>query len=267
MTIERLSIELGQRCSKACWFCYSASHANGETRWTAAEIVALVRDCAAHGLRAVSFGGGEPLESALLWPALAGLRGVVFRSLTSNGLLLDEPEVLERLIAAAPDKVHLSIHFPGRAPEVARVIRQVHALADRGLRSGVNLLIHASQLDAAARAARALHAAGIDNRRIVYLPMRGRDTPSPAAIAAVAGRAFASVSCLRGCEASPRFCALGWDRSVRWCSYTSAHASLRAPSHAALQAALRGLGLRDCGVPDDARPRVDVPALRLAQQR
>ena len=57
----RLSIELSQRCGKACWFCYSHSHPEGPTHWTAEDIVALATDSVAHGVQAVSLGGGEPL--------------------------------------------------------------------------------------------------------------------------------------------------------------------------------------------------------------
>lgn len=261
--IERLSIELSQRCSKACWFCYSHSYPEGATRWTAEDLVRLVEDCARHGVRAVSLGGGEPLESPLLWPVLRRLRGVLFRSLTSNGLALDDPAVLDRLCAAGPDKVHVSIHFPGNDGEVRRVIAVVRALGDRGVPSGVNLLVRRSGLDAARRAATALGRAGIGNDRIVYLPMRGQDTPTAEQVATVAAGAagaaagatgpFQSMSCLTGCAASPRFCSIGFDRSVAWCSYTTARARLAEPSHAALMGALDGLGLVECGTSSTRR--------------
>ncbi|MBZ0233404.1 MAG: radical SAM protein, partial [Deltaproteobacteria bacterium] len=143
--IERLSIELSNRCRKACVFCYSSSAPDGATRWTAEDVVALVRDCARHGAKAVSFGGGEPLEAPeLLWPVLAALRGVVFRSFTTSGLDLDA--ALDDVVAAAPDKVHVSIHHPGARAEVERVIAQVTRLAHAGIASGVNLLVARSQL-------------------------------------------------------------------------------------------------------------------------
>jgi MoaA/NifB/PqqE/SkfB family radical SAM enzyme len=62
MALELISIELTNRCAKACWFCYNHSLPEGETRWEPAEVVAFVRDCAAHGIQAASFGGGEPLQ-------------------------------------------------------------------------------------------------------------------------------------------------------------------------------------------------------------
>ena len=119
MALERLSVELTNQCAKACWFCYSASTPTGQTRWKVDEVVSFVTDCAARGLKAVSFGGGEPLEHPGVFDILDGLRGVLFRSLTTNGLLL-EGEVLDRLVLAAPDKVHVSIHFPA---DLARVTK------------------------------------------------------------------------------------------------------------------------------------------------
>src|SRR3954451_15227104 len=111
MPFELISIEVTNRCGKACWFCYNHSLPEGSTRWTPDELVDFVGDCAAHGVKAVSFGGGEPLQYEGLFDVLRRLRGVLFRSITSNGLLLTGA-LLDRLVEAAPDKVHLSIHFP-----------------------------------------------------------------------------------------------------------------------------------------------------------
>jgi sulfatase maturation enzyme AslB (radical SAM superfamily) len=250
MNLERLSIELTNACAKACWFCYNHSQPAGATRWTSDEVVAFVGDCAAHGVRAVSFGGGEPLQYDGLFDVLARLEGVLFRSLTSNGLLL-HGDRLDRLVGARPDKVHLSIHFPHHAGEVDRVVGQVQDLQRRGVRSGINLLVARSNLEAAARAAGYVRSCGIGNERIVYLPMRGTDTPTPQEVARVAGNGpFQSMSCLAGCAKSPRFCSIGWDQSVAWCSYTSARVPLRELSHAGLLAALDGLGLIFCGGTD-----------------
>ncbi len=246
MQIERLSIELTERCSKGCGFCYNGSNREGATAWALDELHAFVLDCASHGTRAFSFGGGEPLEAPeLLWPILAALRGVAFRSMTTNGLLLDDAAIA-RLADAAIDKVHVSIHMPQDRDEVARVIANVTALAAAGIRSGVNLLVRRSRVDASRDAARALHAAGIANERIVYLPMRGTDVPAPGDVAAVAGGKFQSTTCLSACHASPRFAAISARKSVAWCSYTVERRTLAAATHAGLVAALDGLGLVDC---------------------
>jgi hypothetical protein len=89
--LERISIEVTNQCGKACWFCYNGSQPGGATRWTPDELVAFVTDCAAHGVKAVSFGGGEPLQYDGLCDVLTRLRGVLFRSLTSNGLAISSP--------------------------------------------------------------------------------------------------------------------------------------------------------------------------------
>ncbi len=250
MQVERISIEVTNQCAKACWFCYNHSHPAGTTGWAAEELVAFVGDCAANGVRAVSFGGGEPLQYPELFPVLEGLRGRLFRSLTTNGLLLNEA-MLERIVAAAPEKVHVSIHFPEREAEVRRVIRQVRALSERGVRSGVNFLVQRSRLEAARVAALRVREAGIGNDRIVYLPMRGQDTPTPRELAEVAGDdRFQSMTCLLQCGPSPRFCSLRWDRSVAWCSYTETRRPLPDLTYAGLLSCLDGLGLAFCGGTD-----------------
>lgn len=247
MTLDRISIEVTNRCAKACWFCYNHSFPDGDARWTADELVAFVCDCASHGVKAVSFGGGEPLQYDSLFTVLERLRGTLFRSLTSNGLLL-HGERLKRLIAAEPDKVHLSIHFPEREEEVQRVIRQIYELAECGIRSGINLLVARSNLRAARQAAETVRQSGIGNERIVYLPMRGQDTPTPAEVAAVAGgQPFQSMTCLMQCGRSPRFCSIGWDKTVAWCSYTRTRRLLPVLTYEGLNMALNGLGLEFCG--------------------
>jgi hypothetical protein len=248
MTIERISIELTNACNKGCAFCYNQSHRDGQTRWTAEEIVTLALDCVRHGTKSVSLGGGEPLMFDGLWRVLDGLRGVVFRSITTNGILLARPEVFARLVEAQPDKVHVSIHHPNSDAEVRFVIDTVQALHEAGITSGVNLLVPVGQLEAARTAAASLHAAGIDNRRIVYLPQRGGATsPSASEVAQVARGPFQSMTCLSACGPSPRFCSISWDRQAAWCSYTATRRCLDSPTYAALQAALDGLGLSHCG--------------------
>jgi hypothetical protein len=174
--------------------------------------------------------------------------------MTTNGMLLSGP-VLDRLDAAAPEKVHVSIHFPANRQEVERVIRQVQQIEDRGIRSGINLLVARSKLSAARAAAAMIRAAGIDTQRIIYLPMRGRDTPNPEEIATVAGgEPFQATSCLTRCGLSPRFCSIRHDKTVAWCSYTAARRPLPELTCRGLLQTLDGLGLRYCGaVPVETR--------------
>jgi molybdenum cofactor biosynthesis enzyme MoaA len=245
--LERLSIELTNQCGKHCSFCYNHSHPHGATQWELDELVNFVTDCAQAGTKAVSFGGGEPLEYPELCTLLKRLRGVVFRSFTTNGLLLNE-DWLDRLALAAPDKVHISIHFPDSQPEVTRVISHVEMLSIRGINSGVNFLVSRSNLPAAIAAATTVRQAGIGNTQIVYLPMRGQDTPTPQQMAQVAGsKHFQSMTCLLKCAKSPRFCSIGWDKKVGWCSYTSSRRELPTLTASGLATALSDLPLVFCG--------------------
>ena len=248
MDVERISVELTNRCSKACWFCYNASHPDGRAEWTMEELLPFLDDCAANGVRAVSFGGGEPLESPVVFALLRSLDGKLFRSLTTNGLPLQRSQVFDALIESRPDKVHVSIHFPGNEAEVSRVIDQATMLAGRGIRSGINLLVSRSNLRSARTTAFRIRSTGIGNDRIVYLPMRGADTPSPQEIASVAGEApFQSMTCLAACGRSDRFCSIAWDRTVAWCSYTKLRRKMGDLTYGGLTKALDGLGLAFCG--------------------
>lgn len=259
--LERVSVEVTHRCSKACAFCYNHSAPAGATRWTPNELITFGRDCAARGVRALSLGGGEPLEYDGLCEVIAALRGVLWRSVTTSGDRLEER--LDELAAAAPDKVHVSVHFAEDAQEVERAVARARALEARGIASGVNLLVRRSRLEAAQRAAARLRAGGVDNDRIIYLPLRGdpADMPTPEELGVVAGgRSFQSTTCLLRCGPSRRFCAVGWDRTVAWCSYTSCRRPLAAPTYEALAAALSGLGVRRCGG-EDAHASAQAPAL------
>jgi organic radical activating enzyme len=247
MTLDRISIEPSRFCSKACAFCYNGSSRDGRTGFSASDVIHLATDCAAHGVRYVSLGGGEPLEWPGLFETLEALRGVLGRSFTTNGLPLEKnPSLYERIAAARPDKVHVSIHQPA---ETTRVAQQVTRLAELGIPSGVNLLVRRSALDAARDAVEKLVDAGLDANRIVLLPMRGStDVPSAQEVASVARALgpFQSMTCLRGCAKSERFASIGADRTVAWCSYTVSRRPLRALTHAALVEALDGLELRPC---------------------
>ena len=249
--LDRISLELTSRCGKACWFCYNASGPDMAARCDAREVLDFVTDCARNRIKAVSFGGGEPLEYPELFEVLAALRGLIFRSFTTNGLALDA--MMETVVASAPDKVHVSIHFPGNEVEVARVIRQVRALDAAGVASGINLLVRASQLADATTCAAQIRAAGIGNDRIVYLPMRGTDTPTPDDLGRVAGSArFQSMSCLMACARSPSFVCSVFRPEPRCGRRTCGHSS---PSSASARRAPRSKSPSACSMRRASAPK------------
>lgn len=244
--VERISIELTNRCAKACWFCYNRAGREPIGQWEPDAALGYVRDCAAHGVRDVSFGGGEPLEYRGLLDVLHGLRGLLHRSITTNGLNLSTTAIAE-LAQTGIEKIHVSIHFPEREDEVERVIRNVVELEAAGIRAGVNLLISKNNLQAARRALEKVHAAGIGAERVILLPMRLHDTPTPEDVAAVAGgRPFQSTSCLKSCAPSPRFVSIDSHQRAAWCSYTISRHKLAELSFNGLMSALRDLTLKPC---------------------
>lgn len=248
MALDRISIELTNRCRKGCWFCYNSSNPHGDTSWQLSEVLSFVGSCAEGGVRAVSFGGGEPLEYNKWRQVFAELKGIVFRSMTTNGILLQDKQKYADLLSVRPDKVHVSIHFPERLEEVERVVGLVNSLYRDGIRSGINLLVAKSSLSTAIQAAKYIRDSGIDNERIVYLPMRGRHTPTAQEISLVAGGiCFQSMSCLSQCARSPRFCSISWDKTVAWCSYTTSRRALSELTYQGLIKTIHNLQLRYCG--------------------
>lgn len=259
MTPERISLELTNQCSKGCDFCYNTSTKHGRSLWQPDDVIAFISDCASNGTKAVSLGGGEPFEYDGLFEILHGLKGKLFRSLTTNGLHLRKLDQFEQLVAAQPDKVHVSIHFPENAKEVERVVDMALRLGAAGIVSGINFLVQRSKLTACVNAAEYVRQAGIANERIVYLPMRHQDTPSPNEIAQVAGGVnFQSMTCLAACAVSPRFCSIGWDRRIAWCSYTEQARYLETLSAQHLSDQLHGLGLSYCGLTEQRRDETIV---------
>ena len=245
--IERISIELTSRCAKACWFCYNRSGPGGAAEWAPGEAVEFVRDCARHGVRDVSFGGGEPLEYPHLSKVLLALRGLLHRSITTNGLKLDD-SMIDALARTGLEKAHISIHFPERQEEVSRVIGQVRPLDAAGIRSGVNLLVGKKNLEAARVALERVHAAGIGPERVILLPMRLHDAPTPEDVLWVAGgRPFQATSCLQRCAPSPRFVSIDSSKRVAWCSYTKARRVLPELTFDSLMDSLRALEMESCG--------------------
>jgi hypothetical protein len=257
--IERVSLEPSRRCSKGCSFCYNGSSALGDVGFTAAQVIGLGEDLARNGVTSLSIGGGEPLEWTGLFETLEALGDVLSRSFTTNGLEFERrPALLDEVARVRPDKVHVSIHATDSEREVTRVLEQVLALDERGVPTGVNLLVKRSRLDSARHATERLRGAGLGPEHVVFLPARGvpGELPTPEEVAWVAtgarsgGPGFQSMSCLRGCARSDRFVSIGADWTVAWCSYTVARRRLTAPTWAALIAALspspHPLGLVSC---------------------
>lgn len=239
--IELLSIELTNKCSKACSFCYNASNVKASVSWNANKLIDFINDCVDNDVKVISFGGGEPLEYPELIEVLEKTKGI--KTLTTNGLLLNTSfiDTFKRTLS----KVQLSIHFPS---DVDRVIKQALELNKQGLTCGVNLLVRASNTSNTwiKEAVKKLQDFNIP---IIYLPMRVfDDEPTPEQVHAIANTTvFESVQCLTGCVKSERFASIDFNHKVGWCSYTSERHEVSPLTFKGLKNALGDLGLTYCG--------------------
>lgn len=150
------------RCNLACTFCSRDGEA--ASAWTAESAFAMLSGLAAAGVLEVAFGGGEP------W-AFPGFAALVRRlhaetplavSLTTNGLLLKEPE-----IAGCYGQIRLSLYddndWRGR----------VSALAAARARFGANWLVTPARLPELE--ATVLELAGRGCRDVLLLSYNGAD--------------------------------------------------------------------------------------------
>lgn len=246
--IKLVSIELTNQCGKQCFFCYNESNRNGSTLWKTDELVSLITDLSLNGVEAVSFGGGEPLEYSGIFEVLRQTRGMLFRSMTTNGLPLLKDDCFKKLIDSQPDKIHISLHFPENKSEVERITHQVSTIASKGILAGINLLIRNENIVAARSASDYLKANGILKEQIVYLPMRMKNPVHSEVVKFVANDThFQSIGCLMNCEKSERFCSISWNKKVAWCSYTPAKKALKTLDFAGIQHELNNLNLLYCG--------------------
>lgn len=246
MNKELLSIDLSNYCSKQCPFCYNHSTRDGNVMWTPEEVISFARDCVAHGIKAVSLGGGEPFEYEGVFDVIDALFPITYLSVTSNGLPLLKDDVWKMLEKHRPDKVHLTIHNADNAAEVARITGQLSRLDGIGIKPGVNLLVPASKLEACAEAYRNVTEV-ISSDQVILIPQRFSDTPTPKQLASVSGgKPFQSPSCILRCDAPEKFISVSWDKKVNHCSYAGGKRPLETLDWAGVQKALDAVEFRSC---------------------
>lgn len=245
--LERLSVDLSNRCSKACDFCYNHSSAGGDILWQPEELIRMVRDCVGNGLKAVSLGGGEPLEYPGVFEVIAALTPLLFVSVTTNGLPLAATEILRQLKQNKPDKIHFSIHAPDNMDDIRRALNFCHKLKNEDIRTGINLLVSADKIPETKRLTAYLLSAGIARDEIIFIPRKYSLQPTARQLSEAAGNApFQSAACLTGCKKSHRFCSVSWDKQVSFCSYSPSKAPLREYSHRGIISALETVKLKNC---------------------
>jgi MoaA/NifB/PqqE/SkfB family radical SAM enzyme len=246
-TLQRLSIDLSNRCSKACDFCYNRSFADGNVVWQPHEVIDLVKDCVKNGLQAVSLGGGEPFEYEGVFGIISALTPLVFVSVTSNGLPLKNMEIWEDLIKNKPDKIHFTIHHPESEDEIYNALYFTDLLKQEGIKAGINLLVSSDRIEETKQLTRRLAQSGISRKEIIFVPRRFSLQPTPQQVLEVAGsEPFQSPSCLITCRPGERFCSLSWDKRINFCSYSPSKAMLQEISHRGIINALNSINFKSC---------------------
>ena len=246
MRIEQISIDLSNYCSKGCPFCYNSSNRDGATSWKPSEVNAFAKSCIDGGVKAVSLGGGEPLEFIGIFDVIEALYPLAYITLTTNGLPLEKPSTIESLKLHKPDKIHISLHNPDDEKEAERVLRQIALLEELGIKPGVNLLINANKVEQCKAAYNSLRKR-LEQDQIILIPQRFSDTPTAQQLANVAnGERFQSPSCLLRCERPKRFASISWDKKVNWCSYAAGKQPLESLDYNGLVSALEKVQFTSC---------------------
>lgn len=246
--IERLSIDVSNYCSKQCPFCYNHSTRSGNVMWQPAEIIGFGLDCIAHGVKAISLGGGEPFEYEGIFEVIGSLNKRCYVSVTTNGLPLSDATIWRELNRQRPDKVHITIHNPDNAHEERYALSMIKRLSQINIKPGVNLLVSQSTLSSSREVYYRLRQS-LSPSQIILVPRRYGDTPSASQLLWVAnGEAFQSPSCLLKCIEPERFCSVSWDKKVNHCSYAGGREALETLDYDGLCAALSRVNFVPCTV-------------------
>jgi hypothetical protein len=220
---------------------------DGKIEWQPAEVVDLVKDCVANGLKAVSLGGGEPFEYDGIFDIIPALRPLLFVSVTTNGLPLKNNDIMNKLCKNKPDKIHFSIHNPDETEEIKQTLYFVRFLRKHDIRTGINLLVSADKIQKTKRVADLLFQSGVERDEIIFIPRKFSEQPTAQHLSEIAGgKPFQSPSCLTGCRQSDRFCSLSWDKKANFCSYSPSKAQLIEISYNGIINTLKLITFKNC---------------------
>ncbi len=244
--IELLSIDLSNYCTKECPFCYNHSTRDGNIMWAPDEVISFARDCVMHGVKAVSLGGGEPLEYEGIFDIIDVLMPLCYLSVTTNGLPLLNSHIRRGLEIHKPDKVHITLHNPEDAKEFQRIYDQLDEIKDMGIKPGANLLVANDKIFFAKAAYKRLRIKLMPDQ-IILIPQRFSKTPTPNELALVTdGEKFQSPSCLLDCKPPVNFVSVSWDKKVNHCSYAGGKMPLEELSYEGLIKALSKVHFISC---------------------
>ncbi len=214
--------------------------------WQPQEVIDFASDCIKNGVKAVSLGGGEPFEYDGVFEVIKALYPLCYLSVTSNGLLLEDEGVWQKLQKCKPDKIHITIHQPDNEKEVQRVKSLLPRIESMGIKPGLNLLVGANKVEAATNVYRRMMQF-LKSDQIIIVPQRFSNTPTSKQLASVAeGKPFQSPSCLLKCQRPTNFCSVSWDKKVNSCSFAPNKAPLETLDYNGLLKALDAVKWEKC---------------------
>lgn len=147
-----ISVELTRKCNLTCSYCYaSANPANADEELSGSQLIEILSEWIAHGLKGIEITGGEPLLHKDFWKVLDFcLDNLCSVGLLSNGTLIDDA-VADKL-AQHREKLTLSVSLDGSNPQIhdkvsgipgsfEKTARALRALVKRGLRVRVGMTV------------------------------------------------------------------------------------------------------------------------------
>ena len=244
--IELLSIDVSNYCSKQCDFCYNHSSKEGNTLWLKDEVMSFAIDCVKNGIKAISLGGGEPFEYDGIFEIIDNLQPIVYLSVTTNGLPLENQQVWENLLKHKPDKIHLTIHHPENDIEVERVFKRIELISNTDIKTGLNLLVANDKIEECKNVYSKIRNI-LKPDQIILVPQRFSKTPLPKELAHITGNEpFQSPSCLLQCKRPDNFVSVSWNKMVNSCSYAGGKEKLSTLNYKGLKEALQKVEFSSC---------------------
>lgn len=156
---RKLIVNITYKCANRCVFCATGDRISAALGWD--KIDAILREHRAAGTELLDIDGGEPTTHPQLADAIRLARELGYRSinLTSNGRLLRDPALTQRLFDAGVDHLLISLHgataavheaatdAPGSFAQTLAGIDTVMALRPPGAEVGVNVTIVTANVD------------------------------------------------------------------------------------------------------------------------
>ncbi|MGH7785628.1 MAG: radical SAM protein [Candidatus Binatia bacterium] len=156
---RKLIVNITYKCANRCVFCATGDRVSAALGWE--KIDAILRQHRAEGTELLDIDGGEPTTHPQLADAIELARTLGYRSinLTSNGRLLRDPALTQRLFDAGVSHLLISLHgasaavheaatdSPGSFAQTLAGIDTVMALRPRTVDVGLNVTIVTANVD------------------------------------------------------------------------------------------------------------------------